>query len=415
MKSISWLNNLKVRGSYGELGNELNVNPDNAFNLFGSSTGNSYYDINGSSTSIAQGFYATRYGNLQTGWETDKILNIGVDVTAIKNKLDFSFEWYRKTVEGLLFDDQAGALIGGGAVPKVNIGDIENKGIDFSATYHGGAGKDFKFDVGGIFSVYKSNITSIPGGSFDDAFLRIQPLVRNAEGRPIGSFFGYQLVGLFQSADDVAKSPLQEAAAPGRFKYADIDGNDTINPSDRTYIGDPNPDFTYGINLGASYKGFDFSMFLYGSQGNDIVNYTRYWTDFYPSFQGVKSKDLLYNSWLPERPDAKTPIAETGSNFSNNSVPNSYYIENGSYLRCKSMIIGYTIPLPALKRIGVEKFRVYFQAANLFTITKYTGLDPELAGAVQPDTGLPSNSAFGIDQANYPNIRTYIVGVNLSL
>jgi TonB-linked SusC/RagA family outer membrane protein len=414
MQNATWLNNLKLRGSWGKLGNELNVNPLNAFNLFGGGPGTAYYDINGTSTSAVQGFTATRYGNLATGWEKDKLLNFGIDVTVLKNKLDFSVEWYKKSIEGLLFDDQAGALIGGGAVPKVNIGDIENKGFDVSATYHGTVGRDFKFDIGGVLSAYKSKITRIPGGSFDDAFLRIQPLVRNAEGHPIGSFYGYQVIGLFQSADDVAKSPLQDAAAPGRFKYADIDGNDTINSLDRTFIGNPNPDFTYGINISASYKGFDFSMFLYGSKGNDIINYTRYWTDFYPSFQGVKSKDLLYNSWTPDRPNAKTPIAETGSNFSNNGVPNSYYLENGSYLRCKSLLIGYNIPSAQLRKIGVDKFRIYVQAANLFTITKYTGLDPEIAGAVDGNTGQPSNSAFGIDQANYPNIRTFIVGVNLN-
>lgn len=412
MQNVSWLNFLKVRGSWGKLGNNLNVNPANAFNLFGGSPGNSYYDITGSNTSAVQGFYATRYGNLATGWEGDKIINVGLDATILKNKLDFSIEWFKKSVNGLLFTDQAPAIVGGGSLPVVNIGDIENKGIDFTGTFHGTIGKDFKFDITGNITSYKSNITNIPGGYFDDAFLRIQPLVRNQVGHPISAFFGYKVIGLFQSWDD-AKGWNQPDAAPGRFKFADVNGDGQINADDRTYIGNPNPDFTYGINLSASYKGFDFSMFLYGSKGNDVFNYVRYWTDFYPSFQGVKSKDLLYNSWTPDRPNAKTPIAELGSNFSNNVYPNSYYIENGSFLRCKSLIIGYTIPSEKLKRIGVDRFRVYVQTANLFTITKYTGLDPEITGTVN-DTGLPSNSAFGIDQANYPNVKMYNVGVNLS-
>ena len=147
-------------------------------------------------------------------------------------------------------------------------------------------------------------------------------------------------------------------------------------------------------------------MFLYGSHGNDVFNYVRYWTDFYSSFAGVKSKDLLYNSWSPQNPNAKTPIAEPLSTFSTNAVVNSYYIEDGSYLRCKSLMIGYVIPGKIMNKIGVNSFRVYLQAANLFTITKYTGLDPELSG---------SNTAFGIDFGNYPNNqKNFNVGVNVS-
>ncbi len=406
MADVNWVNNLKLRGSWGKLGNDRNVDPSNANNLFGGGPSSAYYDINGTSTSSVQGFTATRYGNPATGWEEDIVTNVGIDAILFKNKLDFSFEWYKKKVNGLLFNAQAGALVGGGSLPKVNIGNVENTGFDFSATYHGTVSRDFKFDIGAILSTYKSNITSIPGGYFDDGFLRISPFVRNQEGHPISAFYGYEVVGLFQSADDVAKSPLQDAAAPGRFKYRDVDGNDTINTKDRTFFGNPNPDFTYGFNLSATYKGFDFSMFLYGSQGNDVINYVRYWTDFFPSFQGTKSVDLLNNSWTPDRPNATVPIAETGSNFSNNGVPNSYYLEDGSYLRCKSLVIGYTIPANNLKRIGLDKCRVYVQAANLFTITNYTGLDPELSG---------SNSAFGLDQGNYPNNqKNYIIGVNLS-
>lgn len=406
MQSVSFVNNLKLRGSWGKLGSDRNVDPANANNLFGGSPGGSYYDINGTSTSSVQGFTATRYGNPATGWEEDIITNVGLDAVILKNKVDFSVEWYKKSVNGLLFNAQAGALVGGGSLPKVNIGDVQNTGVDFSATYHGTINKDFKFDIGGIITTYKSNITSIPGNYFDDGFLRIGPFTRNQVGNPIGAFYGYEVVGLFQSADDVSKSPTQDAAAPGRFKYKDVNNDGKISTDDRTFIGNPNPDFTYGINLSASYKGFDFSMFLYGSQGNDVMNYVKYWTDFYPSFQGTKSIDLLNNSWTPDRPNATLPIAETGSNFSNNGVVNSYYLEDGSYLRCKSLVIGYTIPALQLKRFGIDKFRIYAQTANLFTITKYTGLDPELSG---------SNSSFGLDQGNYPNNQpNYIIGVNLS-
>jgi len=415
LSNLTWLNNLKIRGSWGKLGNQLNVDPTNAFNLYGSSASStnfgSYYDINGANTSSVQGFTQTRIGNPATGWEEDQLTNIGLDAIVLKNKIDLSVEWYKKSINGLLFSPTLPATVGGpgsAQPPTVNIGDIENKGWDISATYHGTIGKDFKFDISGNVTTYKSNIIAIPGDYFDASSggTRLQNQTRNQVGHPIGAFFGYKVIGLFQSQEEVDKAPTQDAAAPGRFRYADVNNDGQITPDDRTFIGDPNPNFTYGINLNASYKGFDFTAFFYGSEGNDVFNYVRYWTDFYPSFQGVKSKDLLYNSWTPDRPNAKTPIAENESNFSNNGVTNSYYIENGSFLKCKSMILGYTLPSDKLKRIGVDRFRVYVQAANLFTITNYTGQDPEVTG---------NNSSFGIDYGTYPNNqKMYIVGVNLS-
>ena len=252
-------------------------------------------------------------------------------------------------------------------------------------------------------SHYKSNITEIPQGYFDTGETRTGNFVRNQVGHPIGEFFGYKIERLFSDDADVASSPVQDAAAPGRFKYQDSDGNGQITDNDRTTIGDPNPDFTAGLNLNGSYKFFDLSLFFYGSQGNDAVNYQKWWTDFYPSFSGVKSKNLLYNSWTPQNLDATTPVNENNSNFSNNGVPNSYYVEDASFLKLKSVILGFNMPDSVLGELGLNKLRVYVQATNLFTWTKYSGLDPELAG---------SSTAFGIDYGNYPNNQ---MGLNIGL
>lgn len=406
LKSATWIDNLLLKGSYGILGNQLNVNPTNAFNQYGGGPGNAYYDINGTSTSSVQGFIPSRIGNPKTSWEQDKISNFGVDGTFFNSKLDFSLEYYKKSIEGLLFEDQSPATVGGAALPAVNIGNIENDGFDFSTTYHGSLKSDFKFDITAVVTTYKTNIVKIPGNFFNAGGSRIGTFVRNQVGHPIGAFYGYKVEGLFKDAADVAASPKQDAAAPGRFKYLDTDGNKIINAEDRTFFGDPNPDFTYGLNLSANYKGFDFTAFLYGSQGNEAINYVRYFTDFYPSFQGAKSLDLLNNSWTPQNLNAKTPIAENASNFSNNSVPNSYYLEDASFLKLRSLIVGYTIPAAKLKRFGINQMRVYVQGANLFQITKYTGLDPELIGGT---------AAFGIDYGNYPNNqKNYNFGVNLT-
>ena len=406
MKPITWINDLKIRGGYGILGSQSNVSATNSFTLFGGGPGDSYYDIGGSNTSSTIGFREATIGNPATSWEEDIITNIGFDATLFKNKVDFSIEWYKKSIKGLLFGQPLPATVGGASRPTINIGNIENSGIDLSANYRGKANRDFSYDIGVIFTTYKSNITKIPGDYFDAGGSRIGNFARNQVGNPIGAFYGYDVIGLFQSAEEVSKSPTQDAAAAGRFKYRDVDGDGKISITDRTFFGNPNPDFTYGLNLGASYKNFDLSTFFYGSQGNDVVNYVRWWTDFFPSFQGAKSKDALYNSWSPTNKNATTPIIENVSNFSNNQVPNSYYLEDGSYLRCKSLILGYTLPASTLGRFGINKLRVYIQGANLFTITNYTGLDPELSG---------SNAAFGIDYGNYPNNqKNYNVGVNLT-
>jgi len=229
--------------------------------------------------------------------------------------------------------------------------------------------------------------------------------VRNQEGQPVSSFFGYDVVGLFKDATDVNKSPTQTDAAPGRFKYRDVNGDGKITPADRTFIGNPNPDFTYGLNLGFTYKDFDFSAVLYGSQGNKVHNQILNYTNFFSTYNGGKSNVLL-NAWTPENTNTNIPKIESQGSFSSSGVANSYYIEDGSYLRLRSLILGYSFNPGLLQKAGINKLRVYCQAANLFTISKYSGLDPELSG---------SSSAFGVDYANYPNNeQNFLLGLDVS-
>lgn len=416
MSTVSWINDLKLRGGWGKLGSISNINPTNPFTLYGSSAGNSYYDIAGQSVGATQGFYLRQFGNQNTTWEEDIVTNVGLDATLFKNKIDFSIEWYKKAISGLLFPGNPvnAAFIGGGSPPFVNLGNIQNTGIDFSLTYHGKALRnELSFDLTGNITAYRSKIVSLPVKYVDynsDGSTRIGAFTRAQEGQPIGEFFGYDVVGLFRDAQDVSKSPTQDGAGPGRFKYRDVNGDGKIDANDRTFFGNPNPKFTYGFNIAASYKNFDFSTFFYGSYGNDVINYVRYWTDFPQVFGGNVSKDAVYNSWSPSNLNAKVPVLEQTANFSNSSVFNSYYKESGSYLRCKSMILGYSFAPAKLKTIGIEKLRVFVQAANLFTITKYTGLDPELQGS-----NLNTSTNFGIDFGNYPaNQKNYNIGVSVS-
>ena len=426
MQGVTWINDLKIRGGWGKLGSISNINSTNAFSLYNQTALNSYYDITGSNTSSVVGVYQSQIGNKATTWERDIITNIGFDATVFKNKFDFSIEWYKKAVSGLLFRPAAytGSLFA--TPPFINSGNIQNTGIDASVTYHGAVQKDLSFDITGTFTSYHNKVVSLPPGvkyydEISSGSQRIGSLSRLQSGQAVGAFFGYKVIGLFQSTADVAKSPAQQDAAPGRFKYADVDGYDAngnltgkadgkIDAADRTFFGNPNPKFSTGLNLGLRYKNFDFSTFLYASVGNDIINYVKYWTDFPQVFAGAVSKNAVYNSWTPQHTDATVPILENSANFSNTSVFNSYYQEKGSYLRMKSLVIGYTLPATALKRFGIDRLRVYAQAANVFTITKYTGLDPELSGS-----DLNNNTNFGIDFGNYPaNQKNYNVGVNLS-
>lgn len=403
MKDISWINDLKIRGGWGKLGSISNINPTNAYTLYSQSAVQSYYDVAGSSTAPAQGIYNSQYGNPNTTWEQDVLTNIGLDATFFHNKIDISAEWYKKAISGLLFGETLPATGGPATPPFINAGNIQNTGIDLAITYHGKVGNDFRFDLTGTFTSYNNKVVSLPAGTsyFDYGISRLQP------GHPVGSFFGYKVIGLFQSADDVAKSPTQDAAKAGRFKYADISGDGKITSADRTHFGNPNPDFTAGLNIAASYKNFDFFMFLYTTVGNDVINTVRSSTEFPQSFDVAISKAAVYNSWRPDRTNGTVPILERTGNFSNGSGAfNSYTMENGSYLRCKTLSLGYTIVPAKLKKMGLDKCRIYVQAANLFTITKYSGPDPELPG---------TSVNFGIDGGSYPtNQKVFTVGVSVS-
>jgi len=410
MKGIDWLNDLKLRGSWGKLGSQNNVSPTNAYTLFNSDFGLSYYDISGSGT-IRQGFYQSNIGNANTGWEEDIVTNIGLDFTVIKNKISGSVEWYKKSINGLLFPQPLPATTGGAASPVINIGDVQNKGWDIALNYRIGSPSlnAFHLNVGVNVTTYHNIIVKVPDPGYFDV-----GIVRNQTGHPVSAFFGYDVIGFFKDDEDVAKSPVQQEAAPGRFKYRDVNNDGQVTPDDRTFFGDPNPSFTYGLNLNADYKNFDFSIFLYGSQGNDVFNTLTYQTGVWDSYMAAKSNDLLFNSWTPDNLNPKLPIAQNASSFSTGN-DNSFYKENGSFLKCRSVMLGYSLNPDLLQRFRIKKLRVYFQVENLFQITNYSGLDPELTSGFSTLNPAQQSAAFGIDYANYPsNFRNYVFGLNLS-
>jgi hypothetical protein len=207
---------------------------------------------------------------------------------------------------------------------------------------------------------------------------------------------------------------MQDAGV-GRFRYEDTNGDGEITTEDRTHLGSPHPDFSYGLNLNLAYGNWDFTAFVYGEQGGEIWNNVKWWTDFRGTFNGAKSKTALYDSWTPDNRDASAPIQETGAYFSTSNVPNSYFVEDGSFLKMKNLQLGYTLPGALAQRIGAGSLRIYAQAENVFTITGYSGLDPEIGSTESAESaGGSTTTSFGIDGGVYPTPRTFTLGVNLS-
>jgi hypothetical protein len=294
----------------------------------------------------------------------------------------------------------------GGAKVKTNTSGIKNSGVDATLNYNTDFG-NLRFNADCYFTAYKNILDDIRGDFFDsNPGLRIGAPIRNMEGYPLSSFYGYKVAGLFGSSSEVASSPTQDGAQPGFFRFVDQDEDNIITSADRTFLGNPHPDFTAGLHLVLSYKRFDIAALFYTVRGNEIYNYTKWWTDFWPSFSGQKSKRLLYESWTESNKNAIVPKASNTSNFSTNTQNCSYYVEDGSYIRLKSLELGYNFDEKLLKKLKISSFRLYLQAVNLFTFTKYSGIDPEIGG---------SDTAFGIDTGNYPGVKQVLVGLKLEI
>ncbi|CAL1517843.1 TonB-dependent receptor [Chitinophaga sp. MM2321] len=422
MKKVTWISDLKIRGGWGVMGNQLNLGVNNGYSLFGGNRNSSYYDLSGVNNGLTPGFAGFQIGNPNAKWESDVNANFGLDATLLDGHLDFSVDYFRKDIKDLLYNPELPGLAGTGTSPFVNIARMKNEGFDFSVGWHANLARNLKLNVMGTLTTYKNKIVKIADGVdyFETDSRRFDGgnIIRNAVGQSVSSFFGYKIDGFWNTAEEIAAADAQAQKVNndpeaiyqtdeglGRFRYADVNGDGQINADDRTFLGNPNPDFSYGLNIGLTYKAFDFSIFLFGVHGNQIWNNVRWWRDFYATFEGAKSKTALYDSWTPENHNAKVPIQEINRYTSTSAVPNSYMVENGAYLRAKNMQIGYTLPAGALNRLHIEKFRVYVQAANLFTITKYSGLDPEIGGSGITD--------FGVDEGSYPNQRQFLIGVNV--
>ena len=448
MKELLWIDDLKIRAGYGVTGNAEIPNAYNYSYSYGLNAGDFNYAIQGQNNGANLGMRLTKYGNPDTKWEQSQMANVGIDASFFDHWLGMNIEGYIKRTSGMLVSDSYSSLAGGVTAPYVNLGEMENTGFDISLTNRGTITGDFKYDITANLSHYRNEVIKIsdnPDAKFFGGNTRFGNVTLIAKGEPVSSFYGYKIEGIYKKQSDLAEHAKQPGinnslgdfiklgsdgkpvldgngqqipvsnwmASLGKFKFKDINGDDIINEKDKTIIGNPHPKFTYGIDFNLYYKNFEFNIFLMGSQGNKIFNYVKYWTDFNGSFTGNKSQFMMDNSWNPttdDNTDTKLPILVLNDNDAANN-PTSYYVEDGSFLRCKNFQISYSIPKSLIKKIRVDNYKIYFQITNLFTITKYSGIEPDLGTRWH---GGGSEWDRGLDFGAYPHPRQFIFGMNLS-
>lgn len=405
--NISFISDFKIRLGWGQTGNQeisneavyalylANYAGDNP--TWNTSYGTAY-DISGAGSGLLNsGFIAIQSKNDNLKWETTTQSNLGLDFGFFKQKLTGSIDLYKKVTDDILVLPPYLAIIGEGGNKWINGASMENKGIEFSLTYQNSTQFGLKYDVSGNIAMNKNMITNLPdevknnyGGN---------GTTDNILGRPINSMFGYVADGLFRTQNELNNSAEQPGKGLGRIRYADLNNDGIINDKDRTWIGNPNPRFTYGLNINLSFKNFDISTFWQGVGDVDVINAKKYQTDFWSVDDvGSNKGTRLLNAWSPQNPNSNIPAVTTVDSNAESRL-STYYVENGSYLKLRVLQIGYTLQKSVSDNYGISNFRLYTSVQNLWTIKSknFTGVDPE-------------TPAFG-----YPLPLTVNFGVNISL
>lgn len=396
---------LKFRGSYGTTGNE-NVSPQYVSIAVGGPSYNQTANSNGYTFggTFVPGATVNSFANEILQWEKQTQYNVGFDLTILRN-LSLNADYFDKKVEGLLFTDAPPLMAGTSEPVASNIGTTQSKGVDLMLSYNNASAKNFKFNSSLTFTSSKNLVTAtnrdgtalINGGYYFNGLS--QNVTRFEKDFSPGYFYGFQTAGLFQTADQVAASPTQIGAVPGDIIFVDVNGDGAITDLDKTKIGDPFPDFTMGLNIGFEYRNFDFNVFTYASVGNDVYRAYERNAQYSNKFRNILDR------WTGPGTtnDANNPRV-TFSDSNSNARVSDRYVEDGSFVKIKNVVLGYTIPSLWYQDKVFTKVRVYAQVKNLLTLTKYTGFDPEVPGGIL-DTG--------VDRGNYPQARTILAGLDL--
>ena len=401
----SWLDNLKLRASWGQTGNQ-EISNTARYTLyttsgslnFGGDSYNTGYDIQGTNGGhiLDSGFKRNQIGNDNIKWETTTQTNIGLDFGFLGNSLYGSFDWYNKKTTDILVNMPGVGVMGEGSAMWINAGEMLNRGIELTLGYRGKAG-DFQYDLTANLSTNRNKITKLPEtiasrGTFGGNG------VKSVVDHPMGSQVGYIYDGIFQNQEEVDNHAIQEGAGVGRMRFLDLNNDGLITEADQDWIYDPTPDFTYGLNVYLQYKNFDFTMFWQGTQGNDVmtIDYKRQ-TDLWA---GVNVPNLnkgirVLDAWTPNNTSSTIP-ALTTMDTNNETRVSSYYVENGSFLKLRTIQFGYNLPTDLVKKLYMQRVRLYLSAQNLLTIKggSYSGVDPEVPTFGYP---IPLNVTFGLN------------------
>ena len=410
LKSVTSISELKLRAGYGVTGINGTVlgNYPYAANV---SAGGTTYPFNGLATgsNSGNGSFYNGESNYSLHWEITKSTNFGVDLGLFQNAFTLSAEVYQRKTDDLILTVPLPPSKGVNG-PIDNVGVMQNNGIELTAGYHKRNG-DFKFDISGVFGLSRNKVTSLTGGASgsitaggDADFGGGGPLTNTSVGQSIQYFYGYVVEGIFQNAADVSSHATQNGAAPGDLKFKDVNHDGVIDANDRVNLGSYLPKFTYSLNYTANYKNLDLALFFQGVYGNKIFNAERIIEE---GMSRLFNSDVnVLNAWTPTNTNTNIPRAISGDPNSN-VRPSSRWVEDGSYLRLKNLQVGYSLPNAWLKTATdnyVSKVRIYLSSTNLFTITKYSGLDPEVGSK----NGTLTN---GIDYGQYPQPREFQVGL----
>ncbi len=405
LRDVEWLDNLKIRASWGQTGNQeisniarytLYESNYGEANFGGQSYGTSY-DIAGTNggQTLASGFKRNQLGNDDLKWETTTQTNLGFDFGLFRNALYGSFEWYYKKTKDILVYMPGIAVMGEGSSQWINAGEMENKGIEFNVGYRGHVG-DFQYDFSGNIGTYRNKVTKIPetiaaNGTFGGNG------VESVVGHALGSQVGYVYDGIFKSQDEIDNHAVQNGAGLGRIRWKDLNEDGVINEKDQKWIYNPVPDFTWGLNIYLQYKNFDLTMFWQGVQGVDVISDLKKETDLWSglNISNLNKGRRLLDAWSPTNMDSNIPSISTMDNNNEKRV-SSYFVENGSYAKLRTIQLGYNFPQNLTKKLFMERLRLYVSAQNLLTIKskKFTGVDPENANFGYP---IPLNITFGLN------------------
>lgn len=403
MADVEAINHWKLRMGIGFIGNQ-----DVGYYAYSDIIGpNKNYPLGGVSQ---DGYAKTVFGNQNVKWETSSQYDVGMDMGFLSGRLNVSMDYFRKVSKDMLTKESIPTSAGYAEPAWVNNGEVLNQGVELEVSYREKKG-DFSYDITGNLSVLKNEVLSlgspIYGGRIDNGVYA----TKTEKGHPIGSFYLYEMEGIFQNETEIITHAYQGSnIQPGDVKYKDQNNDGVIDQKDRTHVGSSIPDFTLGLNIGAEYKNFDCSLFLQGAFGQEI--YYQVATDIEGFYRPFNVTERYVNDhWTGEGTSNSQPRASWKAK-ANNTKPSTRFLEDGSYLRLKNLQVGYTLPKTVAKRLSLEKCRVYFSGQNLWTMTQYPGLDPEMT--TSDNAQGEGDRASGIDWGTYPSAESYNIGVQIT-